>query len=284
MNIRTLKQQVGLLVFRLCALTTVLFLFVFIFLLVQRGASVISWEFVSQSPRKFMTAGGIYPMILGTLYLTLTAVLVALPLGVLTAVFITQYSRKNFFLTTVRVAINTLAGIPSIIYGLFGLAIFVYLMGFGVSILSGGLTLAVLILPIIINNTEEAIHGVPNDFAEASYALGANKRQTIMRVILPTALPNILTGAILSIGRAAGETAPIIFTAATFYINTLPHSIMDEVMAMPFHIYGLMAEGTNPKLQVPIAYGTALVLMVMVLLVSSVAIVIRYRIRKNRQW
>jgi phosphate transport system permease protein len=174
--------------------------------------------------------------------------------------------------------------VPSIIYGLFGLTVFVRLFNFGVSLLSGALTLGVLALPVIINASEEAIRSVPEDFRDASLALGATKRQTILRVILPTALPNILTGAIISIGRVAGETAPIMFTAATFYTRLLPKSAMDEVMALPYHIYALMTEGAHPAKQVPMAYGTAVVLLALVLLVSTVAIVIRYRIRKKRKW
>lgn len=284
MKKREMTQWFCILLLRGAILVTVLFLAWFLYLIFSQGGSKLTWEFFSQPPRNALTTGGILPAIIGTLYLTLLSVAVALPLGVLTAVYLTNYAGKGYFVRIVRVAINTLAGVPSVIYGLFGLAIFVNMFNFGVSILSGSLTLAVLILPIIINNTEEAIKTLPPDFAEASLALGANKRQTIMRIILPASLPNILTGTILSIGRAAGETAPIIFTAATFYINGLPKSIFDEVMAMPFHIYGLMAEGTDPELQVPIAYGTACVLMILVLAISATAIIIRYRMRKTRKW
>ncbi|MBN2830533.1 MAG: ABC transporter permease subunit, partial [Candidatus Cloacimonetes bacterium] len=182
------------------------------------------------------------------------------------------------------VAVNTLAGIPSIIYGLFGMTIFVNLFKFDVCILSGSLTLGILALPVIINTSEEAIRQLPLDFWEASLALGATPRQTITRVILPAALPNILTGTIISIGRVAGETAPILFTAATFFTRQLPSTIFDEVMALPYHIYALMTEGSHADKQVPIAYGTAVVLLVLVLLISLTAIIIRFNIRKNRRW
>jgi phosphate transport system permease protein len=184
----------------------------------------------------------------------------------------------------VRIAVNTLSGVPSIIYGLFGLTLFVRMMKLDVSLISGALTLAILALPVIINASEEAIRGVPKSFREASLALGATERQTILRVIVPTALPNILTGAIISIGRVAGETAPIMFTAATFYSRKLPTALNPEVMALPYHIYALMTEGAHPEQQVPIAYGTAVVLLLLVLLVSATAIIIRYKIRKSRQW
>ena len=245
---------------------------------------MLTWEFISQPPRRFMTEGGIYPAIVGTFWLTVLSIGFALPLGVLTSIFLTSYAKPYWLVRIVRVAINTLAGVPSIIYGLFGLTVFVRMFHFDVSILSGALTLGVLAMPVIINASEEAIRSVPKDFREASLALGATERQTIMKVILPTALPNILTGTIISIGRVAGETAPILFTAATFYSRILPTSVMDEVMALPYHIYALMTEGSHADKQVPIAYGTAVVLLLMVLMVSTLAIVIRYRIRKKRKW
>jgi phosphate transport system permease protein len=231
-----------------------------------------------------MTKGGIFPAIIGTLYLTVLSVLFAFPIGVLSAIYLVEYAKENFLVTVIRTAIGTLAGVPSIIFGLFGLAIFVITFGFGVSILSGSLTLGIMVLPVIIKASEEAIKAVPDSFREASYALGATKRQTIMKVVIPTAIPSILTGAIMSIGRAAGETAPILFTAATFYTRRLPTSIFDEVMALPYHIYALMTEGTSPEYQVPIAYGTSVVLLGLVLMISSVSIIIRYRMRRKKKW
>jgi phosphate transport system permease protein len=281
---REIKAFLGVSLLKLFIAITSLFLVVFLYVIVSKGGKVISWSFFTESPRRFMTEGGIYPAIIGTFWLIVISIGFALPLGVLTAIFLTSYAKPPWFVRIMRIAINTLAGVPSIIYGLFGLTVFVRLMHFDVSILSGSLTLGILALPVIINASEEALRSVPTDFREASLALGATERQTIIKVLLPTALPNILTGAIISIGRVAGETAPILFTAATFYTRVLPTSIMDEVMALPYHIYALMTEGSHAEKQVPIAYGTAVVLLALVLLISTVAIIIRYRIRKKRKW
>jgi len=284
MSTRKLQNYTGLLFLHLCIAFTALFLFLFLYQIISQGYSVISLEFLIKGPREAMTAGGIFPALIGTLYLVLLSITIAFPLGILTAIYLTHYAKPFWFMQLVRIAINTLAGIPSIIYGLFGMAIFVVLMQLGVSLLSGGLTLAILALPVIINSAEEAIRSVPKEFSEASMALGATKRQTIMRVVLPTALPGILTGTIISIGRVAGETAPIMFTAATFYSRHLPKSLSSEVMALPYHIYALMTEGTHPEQQVPIAYGTAIVLLALVISISFIAIMIRYNIRKTRKW
>ncbi|MDA3885897.1 MAG: phosphate ABC transporter permease PstA [Candidatus Delongbacteria bacterium] len=284
LNIRVVKEFFGISALKILTFITAALLFIFIYIIVSKGYSVISWEFVSESPRRFMTEGGIFPAIVGTFWLTIISVTIALPFGVFTAVYLTSYAKPYWFVKSLRITISTLAAIPSIIYGLFGMAIFVVYFNFDVSILSGSLTLAVLVLPIIINNTEEALKTIPSEFRDASLSLGASERQTILRVLLPAALPNILTGVILAIGRVAGETAPILFTAATFYTRHLPSSLSDEVMALPYHIYALMTEGSHPDKQVPIAYGTALVLLGFVLIVSSSAIYFRYRIRKNRDW
>ncbi|MCK4312855.1 MAG: phosphate ABC transporter permease PstA [Candidatus Cloacimonetes bacterium] len=284
MNKREIKAFLGVNFLRLFIIITLIFLIIFLYVIFSKGGKVLSWSFITESPRKFMTEGGIYPAIVGTFWLTALSIGFALPLGVLTAIFLTSYAKPFWLVRMVRVAINTLAGVPSIIYGLFGLTVFVRMFHFDVSILSGALTLGVLTMPVIINASEEALRSVPKDFIEASLALGATERQTILKVILPTALPSILTGTIISIGRVAGETAPILFTAATFYTRKLPTSIMDEVMVLPYHIYALMTEGCHADKQVPIAYGTAVVLLILVLLISTVAIIIRYRIRKKRKW
>ncbi len=283
-NSRKIKAAIGIFSLNVSIFLTISFLAIFLIVIFSKGFSVLSWEFISTSPRKYMTEGGIYPAIVGTFWLTLISVGFALPFGVLTAIFLTSYAKPYWLVRIVRTAINTLAGVPSIIFGLFGLTVFVNLFHFDVSLLSGALTLGILALPVIINNTEEAIRTVPNDFIEASLALGATQRQTILRVILPTAFPNILTGTIISIGRVAGETAPILFTAATFYTRQLPRSVFDEVMALPYHIYALLTEGSHAEKQVPIAYGTAVILLLLVLFVSTIAIVIRYKIRKKRKW
>lgn len=284
MRSRVVKQSIALTVVRLCVLISIVFLFIFLILIFVKGGKVLSFSFLTEVPRGGMTKGGIFPAIIGTLYLTLISILFAFPLGVMAAIYLSEYAKPAWLVSVIRTTINTLAGVPSIVFGLFGLAIFVNVFGFGVSVLSGSLTLGILILPIIINASEEAIKCVPQDFREASLSLGATKRQTILKIVLPTALPNILTGAIISVGRAAGETAPILFTAATFYTRKLPKSILDEVMALPYHIYALMTEGTAPKCQVPIAYGTAVVLLLLVLAINAVAIVIRYRTRSKRKW
>ncbi|MEO0115520.1 MAG: phosphate ABC transporter permease PstA [candidate division WOR-3 bacterium] len=284
MTIRGFRQTFWLTLVRLAIFITILSLLVFLLLIFMRGGKVISLSFLLESPQEGMTKGGIFPAIIGTFYLTLGSILFALPLGILAAIYLSEYAKPSIFVSTIRTAINTLAGVPSIVFGLFGLALFVNIFGFGVSILSGSLTLGILILPTIINASEEAIKTVPQDFREAAYALGATKRQTIMKIVLPTALPSVLTGVIISVGRAAGETAPILFTAATFYTRRLPKSILDEVMALPYHIYALMTEGTAPKFQVPIAYGTAVVLLFLVLTINLVAITTRYRIRRKKKW
>jgi len=231
-----------------------------------------------------MTEGGIFPAIIGTLLLSVGAILFALPLGVLAAIYLKEYAGAKKWVRIIRIGINNLSGVPSVVFGLFGLAIFVKFFRFGISLLSGSLTLGILILPVIIRASEEAISSVPLSFKEASFALGATKWQTVKKIILPVALPGILTGAILSLGRAAGETAPILFTAVTFYTRYLPGSIFDEVMALPYHIYALMSEGTKPELQVPIAYGTALVLLLLVFAINFVAILMRIQIRRKKKW
>ncbi len=284
MTRRKLSNTIGIGCMGTMLVTTAAFLVIFLIRIIYKGFSVLNWEFISQPPKEAMTAGGIYPALVGTFWLTTLAILFALPLGLLTAIYLNSYGRPVWLMRIIRISINTLAGIPSIIYGLFGMAVFVNLLRMDISMLAGALTLAVLVLPIIINASEEALRSVPADFREASLALGATERQTILRILIPTALPNILTGVILSIGRVAGETAPIMFTAATFYTRQLPQSAFDEVMALPYHIYALMTEGTNADKQVPIAYGTALILLMLVLTISALAIFIRYRIRKKRKW
>jgi phosphate transport system permease protein len=258
---------------------TLFFLGSIIYFIVVRGIGVISWQFLTDVPRKAMTEGGVAPAILGTFYLTIGAILFALPLGLACAIYLNEYSPKGFVVNIIRMSINNLAGVPSVVFGLFGLALFVKFFKFGVSILSGSLTLGILALPIIISAAQEALMAVPQSLREASLALGATHWQTIKKIVLPHALPGILTGVILSIGRIAGETAPILFTAATFYARGLPRSIFSEVMVLPYHIYALMTEGTHPDKQTTIAYGCSLILLVLVLVVSTIAIVIRQKQR-----
>ncbi len=282
MSLRKTKEFVGFAILRLATFLILSALFIILYFISIRGIRVINWQFLTQKPCNGMTSGGIFPAILGTFYLTLCAIIFALPLGVMAAIYLVEYARQGRLVRIIRIGINNLAGVPSVVFGLFGLAVFVKYFGFGVSILSGGLTLGILILPIIIRASEEAILAVPKSFREASLALGATKWQTIYRIVLPNAISGILTGIILGIGRAAGETAPIIFTAVTFYSARLPTSIFSEVQALPYHIYALMTEGTHPEAQVPIAYGTALVLLFLVLGIDLVAIIIRKRARRKK--
>ncbi len=259
-------------------------LFSVIFFIISRGAMVINWEFLTQMPRDAMTAGGIFPAIVGTFYLVLVAVFFALPLGVMAAIYLVEYARQGGIVQTVRIGVSTLAGVPSVVFGLFGMVIFVRFFGFGVSILSGGLTLGIMILPTVIRTSEEALLAIPQGFREASFALGATKWQTIYRIVMPNSISSILTGSILGIGRAAGDTASILFTAATFYIMHLPNSVFSEVQALPYHIYGLLTEGTHAQAQIPIAYGTATVLLFLVLSMSALSIVMRNRFRRRKKW
>jgi len=276
---KNITQNIGFIMLFLCITSTLIFLGSIIYFISTRGAKVISWEFLTQGPRMGMTQGGVLPAIIGTFYLTLGAILFALPLGLACAIYLCEYSPKSFILNLIRISINNLAGVPSVVFGLFGLAVFVNFFKFGISILSGSLTLGILALPLIISSSQEALMAVPQSIREASLSLGATKWETIKNIVLPTALPGILTGVILSIGRVAGETAPILFTAAAFYTRGYPKSVFSEVMALPYNIYALMTEGTHPDQQKAIAYGCSLILLFMVLLISGIAIAIRQRQR-----
>jgi len=278
---KQIKQNLGFLLLFICILTTIFFLGIILYFIVVRGIGALSWEFLTQVPRKAMTAGGVAPAIVGTFYLTLGAMVFSIPLGLACAVYLSEYSTKSFIVNIIRISINNLAGVPSVVFGLFGLAIFVKFFGFGVSILSGSLTLGIMVLPSIISAAQEALMAVPQSYREASLALGATLWETIRRVVLPSALPGILTGVILSIGRVAGETAPILFTAATFYTRGYPDSVFSEVMALPYHIYALMTEGVHPEEQTSIAYGCALILLILVLTMSVLAIILRQRQRSQ---
>ncbi len=278
---KDIAQNIGFTLLFLCIITTLFFLGTIIYFIFVKGIGVVSWEFLTQVPRKSMTAGGVAPVIVGTFYLIFGSILFALPLGLACAVYLCEYSPKNLIVNIIRMSINNLAGVPSVVFGLFGLAVFVKFFHFGVSILSGSLTLGILVLPAIISSANEALIAVPYSLREASLALGATHWQTIKRVVLPNALSGILTGVILSIGRVAGETAPILFTAATFYQRGYPDSVFSEVMALPYHIYALMTEGTRPAQQGPIAFGCALILLFLVLFISAIAIILRQRQRSS---
>jgi len=251
-------------------------------IIIQKGLPAINWQFLSDIPRQGMRAGGIFPAIVGTVYLVIGAIIFALPIGLLAAIYLSEYAKDNLLTRVIKLAIVNLAGVPSVVYGLFGLALFVIFLKFGASILSGALTLGIMILPIIITSSREALESVPYSFREVSFSLGASKWQTIRHIVLPNAIPGILTGTILGLGRAAGETAPILFTVAAFYLPRLPQSIFDQAMALPYHLYVISTQ--VPNVEEKIRYGTALVLLVMVLFMNLVAIIIRYRFRKKKKW
>lgn len=280
---RHFKQKI---VFSLLGFTlflTLSALVLIIYFIFKRGLGVISWDFLTQMPRNGMSDGGIFPALLGSFYLVIGSIAIAAPLGVFAAIYLTEYAKKGRAVRLIRIGINNLAGVPSVVFGLFGLAFFVKYLGFGVSILSGSATLAIVILPTIIRAAEEALIAVPDEYRHASLALGATRWQTIKKVVLPAAVPGILTGLILGVGRVAGETAPIIFTAATFFSMRLPKSVFNEVMALPYHIYALVTTGTMPHKQVPIAYGTAVVLLALVLFINLIAITLRIKYGKIKK-
>ena len=284
MKWRYLKQHIFFGLVRTSALIITLALGGIIFYIVYNGIGAISWDFITKPPTDSMTKGGIMPAILGTIYLTVGAIAIGLPLGIASAIYLTEYAKQGRVIRFLKVGINCLAGVPSVVFGLFGLGFFVIFLKFGSSILSGSLTLGFLILPTIIGASEEALKSVPQTFREASLSLGVSKWQTTYRIVLPNAMPGILTGSILGIGRAAGETAPIMFTAAAYFTAKLPGSIFDEVMALPYHIYVLATAGTNIEATRPIQFGTVLVLVAVVLGIDLIAIVIRSYMRRNKRW
>jgi phosphate transport system permease protein len=278
---RRILQGIVFWLFRISVAINGIALLIIIYFLVSKGWRAITWTFLTQAPTDSMTKGGILPCIVGTICLSLGAIVVAFPIGVASAIYLHEYARPGRVLRIIRLGINNLAGVPSVVFGLFGLALFVVWLKMGVSILAGALTLGALTLPVIIGAAEEAIRSVPDTYREASLALGATKWQTIHRVVLPASLPGILTGAILGISRAAGETAPIMFTAAVFFTPSLPTSIFDEIMALPYHIYVLATAGTEIQVTRPLQYGTALVLIVLVLGLNLIAIIYRARLRRR---
>lgn len=264
-----------------CTGIVLLFLGVIIFDIVIKGWDTLSWEFLSQSPRKAMTEGGILPAILGTVMLTLLTALFCIPFGVACAVYLNEYAKENFLTKTIRASIRNLSGVPSIIYGLFGLALFVQGLNLGTSMISASLTLGLLSLPYIITTTEEALRRIPNSTREAALAVGATQFESIKDVVLPSALPGILTGVVLTLSRAAGETAPILFTGVAFFITGNSGHINQEFMALPYHLYMLSTQHQAIEQVRPLAYATALVLIMVVFLLSLTAFYIRYKYSKN---
>ena len=281
MTRKMINEKVAFFIFRVLGVMVIGILFWILGFIVYHGIGVINWEFLTTAPTEGMTAGGIFPAIVGTLTLVLGSMIVAFPLGVMSAIYTQEYAGKGWMVRFIRVMTSNLASIPSIVFGLFGMALFVNKLGFGDSIIAGSLTLSLLVLPVVIRTTEEALKAIPNSYRTGSYALGATKLQTIRKVILPMAMPNIFTGLILSIGRVSGETAPILFTVAAYFLPKLPSSIFDQVMALPYHLYVLATSGANMEQTRPIAYGTALVLIAIVLMMNLLASLIRRKMNKK---
>jgi phosphate transport system permease protein len=250
--------------------------------IIQKGLPAINWDFLTDIPRQGMRAGGIFPAIVGTVYLASGAIIFALPIGLLAAIYLNEYAKDNLLTRIIKLAIVNLSGVPSVVFGLFGLSLFVIFLKFGSSILAGSLTLGILVLPVIITASRTALESVPQSFREVSLSLGASKWQTIRHIVLPNAVPGILTGVVLEIGRAAGETAPILFTVAAFYLPQLPKSIFDQAMALPYHLYVISTQ--VPNVDEKIRYGTALVLLLLVIFMNLVAIIIRTQFRKKKKW
>jgi phosphate transport system permease protein len=279
---RYTTQRLGFALLAIAALLVVAPILLVIGTIVVRGIAAITPEFLTAMPRDGMKAGGIFPAIVGTVLLTLGAALAAIPIGVGGAIYLAEYARDTSLTRAIRLAIVNLAGIPSVVYGLFGLGLFVLFLRFGTSILAGALTLAIMTLPIIISTAEEALRAVPTEFRTVNASLGGTRWQGIRQIVLPQALPGIITGVILGLLRAAGETAPILFTVAAFYLPRLPRSPFDQTMALPYHLYVISTQ--VPGMPLEIQYGTALVLLALVLSLNVTATVIRSRFRRRRQW
>jgi phosphate transport system permease protein len=279
---RYLVQRVGFVLLALATLVVVVPILLVVGTIVVRGVAALSWEFLTGMPSNGMKSGGIFPAIVGTLLLVLGTALAAVPFGVGGAVYLSEYARDTKATRAIRLAIINLAGVPSVVYGLFGLGLFVLFLRFGTSIAAGALTLAIMTLPVVISTSEEALRAVPTEFRTVNASLGGTRWQGIRRIVLPQALPGITTGVILGLLRAAGETAPILFTAAAFYLASLPKSPFDETMALPYHLYVISTQ--VPGMPAQIQYGTALVLLILALSMNVIASVIRYYFRRRRQW
>lgn len=250
-------------------------LFVILGFIILEGTKVISWDFLTEAPRDGMTAGGIFPAIVGTLYLVTGSSLISFPIGIMSGIYMNEYAADGKIVRFIRIMTNNLSGVPSVVFGLFGMALFVHAFGWGDSIIAGSFTLALMSLPLIIRTTEEALKSIDDSFRHGSLALGATKLQTIRRVVLPMAFPNIITGLILSIGRVSGETAPILFTVAAYFLPQLPKNIFDQCMALPYHLYVISTSGTDLEASRGMAYGTALVLIAIVLFANLLANALR---------
>lgn len=278
----TTKQKIAFVILFLCTLIVILPVLLMLGIILKNGWTAINWEFLTAMPEEGMRQGGIYPAIIGTIYLVSLSLLFSLPIGLAAAIYLHEYAKENILTRLIRLAIVNLAGVSSVVYGLFGLALFVTFLKFGVSILSGSLTLAIMNLPVIITASTEALATVPHSFREVSLSLGASRWQTIRHSVLPFALPGIMTGAILSLARAAGETAPILFTVAAFYVPHLPKSIFDQTMALPYHLFIMSTQ--IPNISIEMRYGIALVLVGIVFSMNIIAVIIRSRFRRKKKW
>ena len=277
-NIDTKKrtsQKVAFGLFTLLSYLVVVILFLILGFIIINGGKVISWDFLTKAPAEGLTAGGIYPAIVGTLYLVLGSSLISFPIGIMSGIYMNEYATNGKLTRFIRIMTNNLSGVPSVVFGLFGMSLFVVTLGWGDSIIAGSFTLALMSLPLIIRTTEEALKSIDDSFRHGSLALGATKLQTIRRVVLPMAFPNIITGLILSVGRVSGETAPILFTVAAYFLPQLPESIFDQCMALPYHLYVISTSGTDIEASRGMAYGTALVLIAIVLVVNLLANALR---------
>lgn len=282
MSRQVLQQKIGFAVLTFAAILVVIPIVSVIGYILWQGAGAISWEFLTAMPRSGMKEGGIFPAIVGTVLLTFGTAIASIPLSLGAAIYLAEYARDTWLTRLVRLAIVNLAGIPSVVYGLFGLGMFVLFLNLGTSLMAGSLTLGLMTLPVVISTAEEAILSVPPSFRVVSISLGGTRWQTIRYQVLPHALPGILTGIILGLERAAGETAPILFTVAAFYLPQLPRSPLDQTMALPYHLYVVSTQ--VPGMPLSVQYGTALVLLALVLSLTAVATIIRSRVRRRRQW
>jgi len=282
MNAANVRQKIAFFALGLATFLVVVPILMTILYIVKNGIGAISWGFFTEPPRNGMKEGGIFPAIVGTILLVASTMVLCLPLSVLSAIYLVEYAKDNFFTRLIKLSVVNLSGIPSIVYGLFGFTLFVLFLRLGTSILAGSLTLAIMSLPVIITATKEALETVPFSFREISLSLGATRWQTVRYCVLPYAIPGILTGTVLSLSRAAGETAPILFTVAAFYLPRLPRSVFDQVMALPYHLYVISTQ--VPNMPTKLSFATALVLIGLVFLMNVVSIILRAHFRKKKQW
>ncbi len=273
MNSAKVREKIAFIILGFATMIVVIPIFLVIFYIIKNGISTVTWQFITQPPRNGMKDGGIFPAIIGTIILIICTMIFTLPIGILSAIYLVEYAKDNLFTRLIKLSVVNLSGIPSIVYGLFGFTLFVVFFGFGTSILAGSLTLAIMSMPVVITATKEALESVPATYREISLSLGATKWQTIRYCVLPYAIPGILTGTVLSLSRAAGETAPILFTVAAFYLPRLPHSLFDQVMALPYHLYVISTQ--VPNMPIELSFATGLVLIALVFLMNLVSIILR---------